>query len=74
MDLPRYCIVGARPVKAIRTPDGGMDVLAYDWKTGELRRDMTYLDRVITPDVEVDIVSEAEFERRVAELRAARAT
>jgi hypothetical protein len=74
VDLPRFCIVGARPVKAIRTEDGGMDVLAYDWETGELRRDMSYVDRVLMPDVEVDIVSEEEFERQVAALRAKRIT
>jgi len=70
--LPRYCIVGARPVKAVATPDGGMDVLAYDWETGELKREMSYLVRVTSPDVEVELVSEAEFERRVGELRASR--
>jgi hypothetical protein len=45
MDLPRYCIVGARPVKAIETEDGGMDILAYDWSTGEFARHMEFLTR-----------------------------
>lgn len=70
MDLPRYCIVGARPVKAIETEDGGMDVLAYDWSTGEFTRDMGYLTRVSLPDEEVEIVSPDEFEAYVAKLRA----
>ncbi|MFN3201563.1 MAG: hypothetical protein ACE366_24385 [Bradymonadia bacterium] len=70
MQLPRFCIVGARPVKAIRTPEGGMDVLAYDWQTGEFKREMNYMTRVVAPDEEVDVVSEAEFDAAVKALRA----
>jgi hypothetical protein len=70
MDLPRYCVVGARPVKAIETEDGGMDVLAYDWSTGEFAREMGYLTRVSLPDEEVEIVSPDEFDAYVAKLRA----
>ena len=36
LELPSYAIVGDRPVMAERTEDGGMRILAYDWKTGEL--------------------------------------
>lgn len=64
--------MGARPVKAVATPDGGMDVLAYDWTTGELRRDLSYVERIVMPDVEVEIVDEAAFERAVSALRAKR--
>lgn len=72
-EWPRYAIVGRRPVKAVRTPDGGLDVLAYDWETGELVRNLGYLDRVMAPgDAEVDFVDEAAFEAAVAELRAER--
>ena len=70
MDLPRYCIIGARPVMAIETADGGMDVHAYDWRTGEFARDMGYLTRISLPDDEVEIVSREQFEVCVAELRA----
>jgi len=69
MNLPIYCIVGHRPVKALATEDGGMDVLAYDWATGEFRREPGYLHRVVTPDGEVDVVTEKEFEEHVARLR-----
>jgi len=72
MDLPRYCIVGARPVKAIATADGGTDILAYDWSTGEFVRHMEYLTRVCLPDDEVEVVSQEQFDARVAELRARR--
>ena len=72
MELPRYCIVGSRPVVAIKTEDGGMDVLAYDWATGELVRDMGYLTRIALPDEEVEIVSADEFEAYVLRLRSQR--
>ncbi len=69
LDLPRFAIVGSRPVKAIDTPDGGMDVLAYDWESGEFVRDMQYLTRLFMPDGEVELVSEAQFDQAVKALR-----
>lgn len=70
LSLPAYYVVGDRPVKMVPTPEGGLDVLAYQWKTGEFQRDMSYLSRVTGTDVEVDVVTEAEFDVRVARLRA----
>jgi hypothetical protein len=72
MKLPTFFVVGTRPVKAVPTPDGGMDVLAFDWQTGELVREMGYLERLLCGAGELDVVDEAEFERRVAELRSRR--
>lgn len=69
MELPFYCIVGARPVKAIETEDGGMDILAYNWQTGEFERDMQYLDRIVIVRGEMDVVTEEEFEQYVDKLR-----
>ncbi len=69
IESPRYCVVGARPIKAIEAKDSGMDVLAFDWSTGEFARDMNYLTRVILPDEEVEIISAHEFDAYVAELR-----
>jgi len=69
-DLPRYCIVGERPVKAIETEDGGMDVQGYDWKTGDFVRAMNHLTDVMMPDGEVEVVTEAVFEAHVQRLRA----
>ncbi|MEW5860226.1 MAG: hypothetical protein AB1861_23050 [Cyanobacteriota bacterium] len=69
MDLPLYCIVGDRPVKAIETEDGGMDVLAYEWDTGEFKRSMQYLSKITLGDGEIDYVSEKEFEQYVEKLR-----
>jgi len=69
MDLPRYCIVGARPVKLVQTDDGGMTCMAFDWDTGEMERDMTMLTRALLPDGEVDSVTEEEFDQAVSRLR-----
>lgn len=74
MELPRYFFVGERPVKFVATADGGMDVLALDWKTGEFVREMRYLSKCSQGGGEVDEVEEAEFTakvaREVAEIRA----
>ena len=71
MELPRYCIVGDRPVKAVATDDGGMDILAFDWKTGEFVREMDYLSQVVmSQGGEVDVVTKEEFDKKVATLRA----
>lgn len=70
LTLPRYCIVGARPVRARSTPDGGMTVEALDWKTGELVRALEYLERIIQGDGDLDYVTEAEFDAAVAAIRA----
>jgi hypothetical protein len=66
MELPQYFICGARPVKFVPTDDGGMEILAFDWKTGDFVPDASYLTRCTFPDGEVDVVTEAEFEREVA--------
>jgi hypothetical protein len=61
--LPAYFIVGAVPVKAVETEDGGMDVLAYDPDAREFRRAMQYLTAVSLPGGhrDVDRVTEAAF-------------
>lgn len=70
MELPRYCIVGLRPVKLVETNDGGMDCLAYDWDSGELVRNMDYLSRACLPDDEVEVVGVEQFDAHLARLRA----
>ena len=70
MKLPRYWLVGDRPVKAVATPEGGMDLLAWEWKTGAFVREMGYLTRVMTGmDPEVDEVDAAAFEAQCQRLR-----
>ncbi len=70
MKLPIYCIIGDRPVKAIQTKDGGMDVLALDWTTGEFQRAMQYTHTVVSPmDEDVEFVNEKQFNETVEKLR-----
>ena len=61
MELPRYFIVGERPVKFIATAAGGMDVLAWDWQSRKFSRHMEYLTRCSLGDPEVDEVEETAF-------------
>jgi hypothetical protein len=68
--LPRYCLVGARPVRALPTPDGGMTVEALDWKTGEFLRDLSWTERILGGHGEVDYLTEGEFAWEVARIRA----
>jgi len=67
--FPCYCIVGARPVKAIKLPDGGVDILGWDWDKKDFVRDMGMLTRVMMPEGETEMVTEAQFESYVAKLR-----
>lgn len=71
MEFPRYAIVGARPVVAVKGADGSVDVLAFDWSSGELVRDMGMMSKVLFPEThdETDLVSEQDFDAYVAALR-----
>lgn len=68
---PIFAILGLRPVKVIKTADGGLDALAFDWKTGNLVSDMNCLADAVFPTDRGDIEwpTEAEFDQYVAELR-----
>ena len=66
--LPLFMIFGRRPVKFISTPDGGMDILAFDWKSGEFKRDMSYLSKYFKHSAENEEVNEEDFDLYVKEL------
>ena len=36
LNLPIYKIVGERPIKMVRTSDGGAELLAWDWAAKDL--------------------------------------
>jgi len=70
IDLPIYCVDGSLPIKAVRTEDGGMEILVFDWDTGEFKRDLTYLTVAVWGDSDdVEYLSEEEFNSYVAKLR-----
>jgi hypothetical protein len=67
---PHWYSISGRPVTAQPTPDGGMDVLAFDWTTGEMVRDLDYLTKVVLPGTDTDELTSEEFDALVADLRA----
>lgn len=69
---PKFYAVNDRPVRFVPTADGGMDIQALNMRTGEFERAMQYLTKVVDPFADVDELDEAEFEQRVAEIRASR--
>ena len=69
-DFPWYFSIDDRLVKVIATPSGGMDVLLANLTTGKLERDMEYLAYCFEPGKNVQRLSEAEFNTRMAALKA----
>ena len=67
--FPWYFAIDDRPVKVVATPSGGMDVLIANLTTGKLERDMQYLAFCFEPGQNVQRLSEAEFNTRIAALR-----
>ncbi len=69
MEYPVYCIIYNRPVKAVRTPDGGLAVLAYSLAKDDFELAMELLPRIAFAGLETDFVSEEEFEAYISRLR-----
>jgi hypothetical protein len=67
--FPWYYAVNDRPVKFVELPTGGVDVLVYDFKTGELVSDMSYFSRVFDHGKDIDKLDAEAFEALVDELR-----
>jgi hypothetical protein len=69
-NLGGYFIVGIRPVRVIDHGDQPPEILAFDWKTGELVPDGSYLFKIFTGrGDDVDEVTRGEFDRQVKALR-----
>jgi len=72
-DLPECYVVGLRPVELVETIRGGMEVLAYDWGTGDLVRVYDYLAKICRSTSDnVNRVSDLEFTSTLEQLRKAR--
>jgi hypothetical protein len=67
---PHWYAIDGRPVTSQPTEDGGLDILAFDWRTGELVRDLDYLTKVVLPGTDTDELTQDEFDDLVARLRA----
>jgi len=67
----RYFLVGIRPVRLRVLEDGGLTCESFDWNTGEMSRDLSYLTRVVMGyDAEVEEVSEDDLNAAVDQLLA----
>jgi hypothetical protein len=66
----RFYTVSDRPVAVVPVRDGGTDCVVFDFATGELVPDRSYFGYV-TPGSgkDVDVLTEAEFEARLAACR-----
>lgn len=69
LQLPFYCVVGARPVRALATEDGGMTIEAFNWDTGGFDTDMSYLTQIMMGGAEVDVMDASAFEAYTKKLR-----
>jgi hypothetical protein len=68
-DLPRYYILGGRPVKIVETENGGLGVYALSLMTGEFVLAMRYLAEVSKIDRDdVEQVSVDKFNEYVEKL------
>jgi hypothetical protein len=56
-------------VRAFRTADGGLDIEAYQWATGEFAREMLLGTQIFMGGTDIDEISAAEFDTAVAALR-----
>lgn len=66
--LPLFIIFGRRPVKFINTKEGGLDILAFDWNSGEFKRDLSYLSKLFTYSPEMEELNKKEFDLYVKRL------
>jgi hypothetical protein len=68
----KFCIVGLRPVKAIRNTEGSIGVYAFNWQTGEFEINYDYMQRIYSGDIangETEEISESEFNTYVEKLK-----
>jgi len=70
LDLPRYCLIFYRAVKLIPTEDGGCQVLVYNEIRDSFEAPHPSLARYIFfPNDEAELITEADFNAYVEELR-----
>jgi hypothetical protein len=69
--VPRFYAVNDRPVAVLPTPEGGADCVVFDFASGELVPDRSYFGYVNPGSgKDVDVLTEAEFDARLAGCRA----
>lgn len=66
---PSYWKYHGRPVRIVRTEDGGMTVERFDPETGEWERRLGVLSAILGGDPDADELAEEDFDRWLAALR-----
>lgn len=69
MSLPEFFALNDQPVKIVRHPEGGFDVMALDMGTGDWVSGLEQLDRYFKREGELEMLDEKEFKKRVSEIR-----
>lgn len=67
--LSWFFLLNDRPVKVVRKPDGGMDVLVLNLAAGEFERNLSSLSAVFKQYKDVDRLTEEKFNRIVERIR-----
>jgi hypothetical protein len=57
------------PVKFVETPDGGMDVLVWDFDKQDFVRNLAFMDAVYEPGPDVQELTREEFDMLVQRTR-----
>src|SRR4051812_37096005 len=67
---PWFYAVNDRPVKLVETADGGLDALAFDWRTGGFVPDRSYFSAISEHGTkDVDQLTAQQFDAIVSALR-----
>lgn len=67
--FPPFFTINDRPVKVVKHPDGGFDVMALNMQLGDWEPAMEYLDRYWRRDGDIEILTEQQFRQRVSQIR-----
>ncbi|MCO4746594.1 MAG: hypothetical protein KC912_17500 [Proteobacteria bacterium] len=67
--MVKFAIAGDRPVKSVRTEDGGLAILGWDWKRKVfVPAPEHFMDLMMPQGRDIDFVDEETFEGRVDDL------
>lgn len=69
LPVPSYWRYHGRPVRIVRTEDGGMTVERLDPETGEWERRLGILSAILGGDPDADELTDEDFDRWLAALR-----
>lgn len=71
LELPRYVVVGEKIASMERTPDGGVEILGWDFVLRALTREAGDMDDFFGGHPDMYPITKEEFDQRLVELRGA---